>query len=138
MLALTSDITGKQSYYGYFKRIFEQHDFHICGNWEYYEAYFDCILYQREGVSIYLRVPAEVIDGKLDDDNAYVRFGEPFMIKHIMHAGLLRDDLDFSMLDTLGLNQFQKPVDPDDRIKYESKWRQVGDKKLNEIIKFVQ
>jgi hypothetical protein len=137
MLSITSEITGKKSYYGYFKPIFEKNDIHMCGNWEYYEAYFDSTLYQKDGVSIYLRIPAEVVEGKLDDCDACVQFGEPFMIKHVMYMGLMKDDMDFSALDVIGLNQFQKPVDPDDHIEQQAKWRQVGERKIDSILKYI-
>lgn len=126
-------IEGKQAYYGEIKDDFEKLGFVINGNWEYHKAFFDNILHQHEGVSIYLRIPAWVVQGKLDRDDAFLQFGEPFLLKHVVHTGIAPDDMDFSVLDVVGLGQFQKPLDPDDKIEKEDKWRQAGSSAVNRL-----
>ncbi|WEK53196.1 MAG: YugN family protein [Candidatus Cohnella colombiensis] len=137
MLHISSELEGKQVFYGNIRKPFEEAGFQISNNWEYRHAYFDSILFQNEGVTIYLRIPAEAIEGKFDQDEALVQFGGPFLIKHIVHTGNGEDDEDFSMLDVVGLNQFQKPLDPDDRIKQEGKWLRAGEEALNRIKGYV-
>jgi len=137
MLSVPSEIEGKQAYFGDFQNQFEKEGFHICGNWEYDHAYFDSVLHQQEGVSIYLRLPVKTVRGKLDQADALLEFGQPFLIKHIVHIGLSEEDSDYSALNAVGLNQFQDPLDPDDRIEQEGKWRQVGEQAINRIKGYV-
>lgn len=137
MLSIPSDLEGKQAYYGDFCNQFEKEGFHICGNWEYYHAYFDLILHQQEGVTIYLRLPVKAVQGKLDRADALLEFGRPFLIKHIVHLGLVEDDSDYSLLNAAGFNQFQDPLDPDDRIEHEGKWRQIGEQAISKIKEYV-
>lgn len=129
MLTITSELEGKRAFYGDVRTIFEKEGFSLCGGWEYYYAYFDAILMQKEGVTIYLRLPAHVIQGKLDHEDACLQFGCPFLIKHVVHTGLT--DEPFKTLDIVGLNQFQAPLDPDDGIVNETKWRQAGEEVLH-------
>ena len=135
MLNITSDIEGKQAYYGNIRKHFEKEGFHICGNWEYYEAFFDSILSRNGGTTIYLRLPAKVVQGKLDQEDAFLEFGCPFVIKHVVHTGFIEDD--FAVADLTGFNQFQKPLDPDDRIERKAKWEQAGEQALNRIKEYV-
>ncbi|GIP51250.1 MULTISPECIES: YugN family protein [Paenibacillus] len=136
MLSIPSSIEGKRAFYGDFCRNVEREGFHICGSWEYYSAFFDSILYQNEGITIYLRLPTRVIEGRLDRDNALLEFDRPFLIKHIVHTGI-DTETDFGALAAVGLNQFQKPIDPDDRIEQEAKWRQIGEQAINRISGYV-
>lgn len=133
MLSIPSDIEGKRGYYGDLCRPFEDAGFHLCGNWGYYNAFFDSALHRNEGTTIYLRLPVRVVQSKLDRGEALLEFQRPLLIKHIVHIGLIEDDSDYSALDTVGLNQFQEPLDPDDRIKQEDKWRSVGEQAINRI-----
>ncbi|MFC6331826.1 YugN family protein [Paenibacillus septentrionalis] len=127
MLSIPSTfIEGKHAYYGEIKDAFEERGFVINGNWEYYKAFFDHILHQHEGETIYLRLPIYVLQGKLDRDDAFFEFGQPFLLKHLVHTGIASDDNDFGILDAIGLAQFQKPLDPDDKIEKEDKWRHAG------------
>lgn len=133
MLEIPSTIEGKRAYFGDFCDRFEKEGFTLCGGWEYGYAYFDAIVHQREGITIYLRIPANVVEGQLDQLDALLEFGRPFLMKHVMNIGLTEDE-DFSLLDTVGFNQFQKPLDPDDRIEKESKWRSVGEQTLERAL----
>jgi len=133
MLSIPSEVEGKRGYYGDLCKPFENAGFHLCGNWEYYKAFFDTALHRHEGVTIYLRLPVRVVQGKLDRADALLEFERPFLIKHIVHVGLIEDDSDYSALDPIGLNQFQEPLDPDDRIEREDKWRQVGERAIDRI-----
>lgn len=137
MLSIPSDLEGKRALYGDFHRDFEKEGFHICGNWEYYHAYFDAVLHQQEGVTIYVRLPAKVVQGKLDQEDALLEFGRPFLIKHIVHIGIVEGEADYSALNAIGLDQFQAPLDPDDRIEQEGKWRRAGRQAISRIEGYV-
>jgi hypothetical protein len=127
MLSIPSTfIEGKKAYFGEIRDDFEARGFVINGNWEYHKAFFDNILHQHEGETIYLRLPVYTIHGKLDRDDAFLQFGEPFLLKHLVHIGIAPDDTDFSVLNVIGLAQFQKPLDPDDKIEHVDKWRHIG------------
>lgn len=136
MLQLTSPIEGKQAYYGHIREPFEKEGFQLSGGWEYNEAMFDSIIMKNDEASIYLRLPVRVIKGKLDREDAYLHFGTPFLIKHVVHTGLVEED--FKALDLVGLNQFQPPKDPDDEIEHETKWRKAGEKVLNKLTPYLQ
>lgn len=131
MLSVSSDIEGKSAYYGHLRKPFALEGFHLCGNWEYYEAFFDAELHQHEGVTIYLRLPVQAVQGKLDQDDALLEFGKPFLIKHIVHTGIVSDF--YSVFDMTGLNQFQAPLDPDDRIEHETKWRRIAEQWIDKV-----
>lgn len=134
MLSIPSTfIEGKKAHYGEIKNNFEKLGFVINGNWEYHKAFFDHILHQHEGVSIYVRLPIYVLQGQLDRDDALFEFGEPFLLKHVVHTGVAPGDMDFSLLDVVGLSQFQSPRDPDDKIEKEDKWRQVASTAINRL-----
>lgn len=137
MLQVTSDIEGKQAYYGAIRNGFEKEGFHICGNWEYYEAFFDSILFQNENEKMYLRLPVKVLQGKLDRNDAYLEFGRPFLIKHIMHTGLVEDEFEFNMLNLTGISQFREPFDPDDRIEHQARWTQAAEQAINRIKPYI-
>lgn len=137
MLSIPSAIEGKRAYYGTLCKPFEDQGFHICGSWEYYTAFFDSILHQNEGITIYLRLPVRVIEGRLDHADALVQFERPFLIKHIVHTGL-DSDPDLGAFTAIGLNQFQEPVDPDDKIKHEDLWRQAGEQAINRVVQYLQ
>lgn len=135
MLAIPSTfIEGKRAYFGEIREEFERVGYVLNGNWEYHKAFFDHILHQHEGVTIYLRLPVYTVHGKLDRDDAFLEFGEPFLLKHIVHIGNATDDSDYSILNVLGLAQFQKPLDPDDKIEQEDKWRHIANAAVEKLL----
>lgn len=136
MLKLTSDIEGKKAFYGHIREPFEKVGFQLSGGWEYNSAMLDAIIMQNDAASIYLRLPVNVIKGKLDREDAYLHFGQPFLIKHVVHTGFVEED--FKALDLVGLNQFQPPKDPDDYIEHEGKWRKAGEKVLKKLTPYLQ
>ena len=137
MLSIPSDIEGKQCYYGDLRQPFERAGFHLNGNWEYDHAYFDSVLHQEEGASVYLRLPVTTVRGRLDQEDALLEFGQPFLIKHVVHIGLVQEDTDFSLMNASGLNQFQPPLDPDDRIEQEERWKRAGEQAIGKIKPYV-
>lgn len=135
MLPIPSKIIGKRVYYGDVNRPFSKEGFGLAGGWEYDFAYFDAILHEQDAVTIYIRLPSTVLEGKLDREDAYLEFGQPFLIKHVVHTGLSHDKFDVNFFG--GLNQFQKPLDPDDRIEHERHWVEAGGQALERILRYV-
>ncbi|MCJ7840040.1 YugN-like family protein [Lederbergia sp. NSJ-179] len=132
MIVLDTEIEGKTAKFG------EMMD-HLCtmgyclgGNWDYDKGHFDSILWREGGETIYMRIPFHVIDGMLDEYHALIRFEKPYVIKHVVHIGLDRDEN--SLLTATGVNQFQEPMDRDGNIHRPQKWEEVGEAAIHEIL----
>lgn len=132
MILLKSKIEGRQMYFGYAERNLKKFDFVMGGNWEYHSGFFDRILHREDGETIYVRMPFQVLEGELDRDDAWIEFQQPFVIKHVVHIGLEHDPN--TLLTTTGLNQFQKPLDPDGYIHDKSKWVEFGEEAIGDIL----
>lgn len=132
MLKLTTDMEGKRANFGEARRIFKDHGFMFCSNWDYHKGKFDLILHRDGGETIYIRVPFSVIKGELDHSRADIQFRQPYLIKHVVNIGLDYDENSF--LSVTGLNQFQKPLDPDGHINDKSRWRQIGEHLVNDVL----
>jgi len=125
LLQFDSKIVGKEIGFGYLRDKIEGHGFTIGGNWEYYKGSFDTVLWKEGGETIYLRVPFIVTEGELDNEDAKIRFQNPFVIKHVANVGLDYDE--GSLLDASGVSQFQTPVDKDGHIHDKSRWISAGE-----------
>ncbi|MEZ7172147.1 YugN family protein [Sporosarcina sp. OR05] len=125
MIELKTSMPGKKALFGDACTVLGEHGLQMGGNWDFDKGYFDTILHQDGDDSIYLRVPFDVIDGMLDEDSAMIEFGKPFIIRHVLNIGL--DDDDSPVLAAVGLDQFQKPDDPDAPIPYSEKWVEEGE-----------
>lgn len=130
MIELQSEIEGKTAYFGEARTIAKQFGLTLCGSWEYDGAFLDATLHREGGETIYLRMPFHVLEGELDRDGAFIQFGKPFVIKHIVHIGLDKDE--HSLLAATGINQFQEPLDKDGQIHNKSKWEDVGENVANQ------
>lgn len=133
MITLESEIEGKRAYFGDARRLAKQFGLTLCGSWEYDGAFFDATLHREGGETIYLRMPFHVIEGMLDRNDAFIEFRTPFVIKHIVHIGLDKDEN--SLLAATGLNQFQEPLDKDGYIRDKSKWEEIGEDVANQFAK---
>lgn len=131
MIALKSEIEGKIVLYGNALKLFNAEGMDIAGGWEYDHGMFDTILYKRKEVTIYLRVPFEVLQGELDSNNALIKFTTPFVIKHVMNIGL--DEEDSPVMTVSGLEQFQAPEDPDAPIDRKEEFVKDAAKQLDKI-----
>ncbi|HLR02142.1 MAG TPA: YugN family protein [Virgibacillus sp.] len=132
MLNLETDIEGKQMRFGHAKRSLKKHGFVLGGGWEYDAGIFDGIMHRDGGETIYVRIPFRVLQGELDKSNAFIEFETPYVIKHVVHVGLERDEN--SLLSTTGFNQFQKPLDKDGYIHDKSKWQEFGEETIGDIL----
>ncbi|MBC5636764.1 hypothetical protein H8S33_08045 [Ornithinibacillus sp. BX22] len=131
MIELQSEIEGKTAYFGQARIIAKQFGLSLCGSWEYDGAFLDATLHREGGETIYLRMPFHVLEGELDRDGAFIEFGKPFVIKHIVHIGLDRNEN--SLLAATGINQFQEPLDKDGQIRNKTKWEDIGETIANQF-----
>lgn len=132
MIILETDIEGKQTYFGYAEKKLEKFGFCLGGNWEYDSGIFDSKLNREGGETIYVRLPFRVLEGELDRRDAFIEFQKPYVIKHVVHIGL--DKEKDSLLTTVGLSQFQEPVDKDGYIRDKSKWEEFGEEMIGDIL----
>lgn len=133
MIRIQSDIIGKQINFGNMRNILYPLGYVLCGNWDYHRGKFDCALWREGGETIYLRLPFSVVKGELDRDDAHIEFRTPYIIKHVVNLGLEWDEN--SLLSVTGLNQFQKPLDKDGYIEDKSKWREIGEHSVEQILR---
>ncbi|MFJ8264196.1 YugN family protein [Rummeliibacillus sp. NPDC094406] len=133
MIQFESRIEGKKTEFGYIRDIFEPFSCNFCSNFEYHEGMFDSILYREDGETIYLRMPFRVIEGELDHYSAYIQFGKPYVIKHVVNLGLDYDENSL-LTATGGFSQFQDPLDRDGEINDKSRWVKAGKEKINQML----
>ena|SRR5690625_1645081 len=134
MIHLETEIEGKQMYFGQAKNELKQFGLVIGGNWDYDRGMFDGVMHRErdEGETIYIRLPFEVMEGELDREDALIRFQKPYVIKHVVHVGLDKDEN--SLLSATGFAQFQSPRDKDGYIHDKSKWEEFGEELVGDIL----
>lgn len=133
MIKLNSIIEEKKVNFGVARSIFNSLGCSFCSNFEYDQGKFDAVLWREGGETIYLRVPFFVLEGELDHSNAYIQFGTPYVIKHVVNIGLDYDENSL-LTATTGLAQFQEPLDRDGYIGDKSRWAQVGEETIERIV----
>ncbi|WP_042144366.1 YugN family protein [Paucisalibacillus sp. EB02] len=131
MIELETELEGKRIYFGDARRLAKQFGLSLCGSWEYDGAFFDATLHREGGETIYLRMPFHVLEGMLDRNDAFIEFRKPFVIKHVVHLGLDKDEN--SLLAATGFNQFQAPLDKDGYIREKNKWEEIGEDVSNQF-----
>jgi len=67
------------------------------GAWDYKHATYDYKI-QDKGNVFYLRIEANVAEGKLEDSHSVLKLDEPYMGKHLFPHGL---DYDYPMPDSV-------------------------------------
>ncbi|MDY0395899.1 YugN family protein [Virgibacillus halophilus] len=102
------------------------------GNWEYDGGMFDGVMHKEKGETFYIRLPFQVLQGELDRSDALIEFQKPYVIKHVVHVGLDKDEN--SLLAATGFNQFQDPLDKDGHIRDKSKWQEFGEEAIGDIL----
>ena len=131
MLELKSSITGLSMSLADAREKTESAGFVLGGNWEYDHGCFDKALDQQD--IVWLRIPFDVTQVNLDSErenlNATIRFGAPFVLKHVYEEGI--DSEAASGLLSSFVNQFQTPADPDDKV--EPHWVERAEAELREL-----
>ncbi|MCR2807943.1 YugN-like family protein [Paenibacillus soyae] len=131
MIPIHSAIEGKEKKFTEMQVRLEEHQFTLGGNWDYDGGSFDRAL--DESNKVWLRLPFQVtdgnIDGELSENNAQIRFGAPYVLKHLYNEG---NDPEASVrLFGAMFDQFQAPVNPDADI--EGKWVERAKDVVREI-----
>jgi len=132
VIFLETDIEGKQMEFGQAQQDLKKFGLFIGGNWEYDSGMFDGVMHREGGETVYIRLPFQVIEGELDRSDAVIEFDKPFIIKHVVHVGLDRDEN--SLLSITGFAQFQEPKDKDGYIHDKSKWEEFGEELVGDIL----
>ncbi|MGO4499386.1 YugN family protein [Paenibacillus sp. 2RAB27] len=120
MKPLTSSLEQVQETFDKVRAQLEQFDFNLGGGWDYDHGYFDRSL--DEANKVWLRIPVQVVTGRIEGDveetDAVVEVGTPFVLKHVYNEGL-DSEADMETAGAL-VDQFQAPLDSDASI--EDKW----------------
>ena len=132
VLHLETDMEGKQMNFGHARKTLIKYGYHMGGNWEYDSGMFDGVMHRDNGETIYIRLPFQVLEGELDRNDAWIEFRKPFVIKHVVHVGLDKDEK--SLLAAAGFSQFQEPLDQDGNIHDKSKWQEFGEEAIGDIL----
>lgn len=132
MLKLETGLEGQTASFGVVSDCVRELGYHMGGNWDYDQGCFDHILCQEGGETIYIRIPFIVTEGELDHYEASIKFGTPYIIKHVVHVGLDRDG--DSLLDSTGFSQFQQPIDKDGKIVDKNRWIHAGEVAVKDLM----
>lgn len=131
MQSLSSSLTSQEQEFAIVQNGLSKHGFALGGNWDYDHGSFDCALDDKS--TVWLRLPFHVTNGNLDSESpetdAKIRFGEPYVLKHLYNEGIDKEG-GMGMLGAL-INQFSDPVDPDADI--ESRWIEAAKSKLRQV-----
>lgn len=131
MHPLSSRLTGQEQEFAPVQSALAERGFALGGAWEYDRGSFDCAL--DEGNKVWLRLPFRVTNGNLDgetaENDAKIRFDEPYVLKHLYNEGLDAE----AQPRTFGalFDQFQDPVEPDADI--EPRWIDEARERLEEV-----
>jgi hypothetical protein len=110
MQPIHSSLTGKQGTFGYFRDSLAPDGFTLA-NWDYRKGYLDRQLDDK--AMVFLRLPLEVREGELDNPDALLELGTPFVLKHVYQTGV-EENIGYTNPVTSPLmNQFQEPIDKD-------------------------
>lgn len=110
MQPIHSSLTGKRGTLDYFRDALAPEGFTLA-NWDYHRGYLDCQLDDK--AVVFLRLPVEVLEGELDNSDAFLELGTPFVLKHVYQTGVEENIGYINPVTTPLLNQFQEPVNKD-------------------------
>lgn len=111
MELLNSTIVGKRGSFGQIRDILAEDGFTLA-NWEYKRGFLDRQLDDR--AMVFLRIPIEVRHGNLDEGDAQIELGTPFVFKHIYQTGI-EENIGYQSSKVIAplTNQFQEPIEKD-------------------------
>jgi hypothetical protein len=131
MYHISSTLTWQVQEFTDVRHVLGQRGFTLGGNWAYDAGSFDCAL--DDANQVWLRLPFAVtignLDSETDDNDAKIRFDEPFVLKHVYNEGLDREAQPRTV--TALFDQFSDPVAADADI--EPRWIEQARRKLREI-----
>ncbi|HTG68305.1 MAG TPA: YugN family protein [Candidatus Udaeobacter sp.] len=131
MIPISSVLESREQHFLETKELLETQQFTLGGNWEYDGGSFDRSL--DEAHKVWLRIPFEVIAGHIDveekDNEATIKLGTPYVLKHLYREG---NDPEASVRVAGALfDQFQSPSNPD--AKVEPQWIDRAKQAMNEV-----
>jgi len=130
MISLASRLTSSVHDYIPTRDALAERGFVLGGSWDYANGSFDCALDDEN--KVWLRLPFEVVGGHLDSEapkaDVQIRFGSPYVLRHLYNEGLDAE----AQPRTMGamLDQFQDPVDADAEIQ--PHWLDIARERLRE------
>jgi hypothetical protein len=131
MIPISSSVEGQEKKFTEVHAKLMEWQFALGGNWDYGGGSFDRALDDEN--KVWLRIPFEVTDGNIDselsENNAQIRFGQPFVLKHLYNEG--NDPEASARVVGAMFDQFQAPVDPD--AKVERRWVDRGQEIMSQV-----
>ncbi|GGE20655.1 hypothetical protein GCM10011571_23290 [Marinithermofilum abyssi] len=131
MIPLDSPLENQQGSFRDLDTLFNAEGFVLGGGYEYDHGYYDKALDWEENMEhrAYLRIPVFTESGNLGENDATIRIGKPFALKHEYQSGL-DDHVDTGVISGL-IDQFQEPADKDADV--EEKWLQRAQSELQQL-----
>lgn len=131
MIPISSVLDSREQHFWETKDLLEKQQFTLGGNWGYDGGFFDRSL--DEAHKVWLRIPFEVIAGHIDieeeDNDARIKLGTPYVLKHLYREG---NDPEASVRVVGALfDQFQTPSNPDAEV--EPQWIDRAKQAMNEV-----
>lgn len=131
MIPISSELEGQEKKFTEMHALLAEHRFALGGSWDYHSGSFDRPLDEKH--EVWLRIPFQVTDGNIDsemsENNARIRFGTPYLLRHLYREG---NDPEASLRVFGALfDQFQSPADPD--AEMDSRWIDEGKSLLSRI-----
>jgi len=117
MIPVSSKLENRELEFVEARRLLGEYDFAIGGSWDYDHGSFDRAL--DEAQKVWLRIPFSATNGNLDaeadENDAKIRIGQPFVLKHQYEEG--QDET--AQMRVLGalIDQFQSPSNPDAHVE---------------------
>ncbi|MFD2637657.1 YugN family protein [Piscibacillus salipiscarius] len=111
------------------ENILKRLDFVIGGNWDYDHAYFDYQLDKDTEQYVFLRIPISTEIGYLDERDAKVRIGKPFVLAHRFESGIDQEGMSGNR--SAMTNQFAAPEEPDADV--DAKYVQEAEEVLQKV-----
>lgn len=111
-----TQLENKKASYTQIRQFLNEYGFEEGGGWEYDHGFFDRKIEDNPGY-LFIRIPVMVETGSFGEDEARVRIGTPFLLRHKYQRGL--DDHVFADNSNALINQFSEPVDADATVKPE-------------------
>lgn len=131
MIPISSSLEGRETKFTEMQVLLANRQFALGGNWDYAGGSFDRAL--DEDHKVWLRIPFQVTDGTIDselsENNARIRFAEPYVLKHVYNEG--NDPEASARVMGAMFDQFQSPVDPDADV--EPRWVERAKELMKEV-----
>ncbi|MED2941440.1 YugN-like family protein [Bacillus swezeyi] len=110
MISLPSELENRSFSLYHLEQTLKPLGYVISGGWEYDRGFFDYKIDDEDGY-LFLRLPFEAEDGQLDSQNATVKLGKPFLLRHVYQEGL--DDHVIQGNFRASFDQFAEPKEKD-------------------------